>query len=73
MAGNSLLHLLIITHDAVRSISSDINQKCWKNLRSLKLLPQLIVARELGHCEQTMVVNISNKFKAYLKSKRNMS
>ena len=37
-------------------ISSDINQKCWRNLRSLKQLPQLIhtvVARELGHCEQT--------------------
>ena len=60
VVGNILLHLLMITHDPVHSISSDIiiNQKCSRHLRSLKQLPQLIVARELGHCKQTMVVDL---------------
>ena len=48
VVGNNLLHLLMITHNAVQSVSSDINQKCWRNLKSFKYLPQLINGQRVG-------------------------
>ena len=70
VVGNNLLHLLMIAHNAVQSVSSDINQKCWRNLRSLKYLPQLINGQRVGTpWTDNGGEYPSNEFKAYLISK----